>query len=149
MRILEEQPIEQIATCKNCSTKFAYDPVEDEDVMFTKYNGEYILCPKCKEEVCLKPFEPMSFPNAYFYFGNGTNIEDEEIRQDTIRGLKYLEANPDDSYWFICCDNTCIFIYRVDDGDETNEDDIYYEVMVCKNYWHLMVEKKEAKEIVW
>ena len=149
MRILEEQPIEQIATCKNCGTKFAYDSVEDEDVIYTKYNGEYVLCPKCGEEVRLISFEPMSFPRAYFYFGNGAKIDDEEIRQDTIRGLKYLEENPDDPYWYTCCGDTCIFIYRVDDGDGTNEDDMYYEVMVCKNYWNLMVEKKEAKEIAW
>lgn len=149
MRILEEQPIEQIATCKNCGTKFAYDLIEDEDVMYTKYNGKYVLCPKCGEEICLESFEPMSFPKAYFYFGNGSKIDDETIRQDTIRGIKYLEQNPDDPYWFTCCGDTCICIYRVDDGDGTNEDDMYYEVMVCKNYWNLMVEKKEAKEIVW
>ena len=149
MRILEEQPIEQIATCKNCGTKFAYDPVEDEDVMFTKYNGEYILCPKCGEEVCLLESKPMQFPDVYFYFGNGVKRENEEIRQDTIRGIKYLENYLDDSYWFSCQGNTCIFICRIDDGDGTNEDDMYYEVYVCKNYWNLMVEKKEAKEIVW
>lgn len=149
MRIIEEQPIEQIVACPHCNTKFAYDPIEDEDVIYTKYNGEYICCPKCKEDVLIKDFTPMKFPDAYFHFGNGVDINDEDIRQDTIRGIKYLENYLDDSYWFSCQGNTCIFICRIDDGDGTNEDDMYYEVYVCKNYWNLMVEKKDAKEMLW
>lgn len=71
------------AVCRHCGCEFTYD---DEDVKKNSKGDEYIICPDCKDEICLyEPEHPELASNEFLAYGkkragfviNGHFKEDE------------------------------------------------------------------------
>lgn len=140
MRIVENFIEEKYCVCPHCGTKLGF--IEEDT--YNGFDGIKIICPKCHEEITIEPYRPLQFPEAYFYFGgeDATNIENIEIEKWVKQGLKHCLVENEESY-ATATGNT-----RVDINRTTDEDEIYFDIDVSRNYWEVTITEEEAKKII-
>ena len=128
---VEEDTIQEII-CEHCNSVFEID---DDDIIRTDYDDEYVYCPCCNQRIYL--YEPntkdnINFPTSYHAFENGVDITDEEINKWVRECVEWLEKNPEEPYKYIGSGNTFVIVF-------SHEDEYY--IVVTKNYFDTSIDK--------
>lgn len=103
-----------------------------------------LLCP-----VCHKKFEiddskfTCKYPQTFFDFGDGVDIDNETINKEIRRMIQSLiEANEPNDYRIFATGNTYVVVFRHD------YDENYYEVVVTKNYQSMEINFDDAYQMM-
>jgi hypothetical protein len=73
------------------------------------------------------------FPDDFYGYHDGVDISDEKINEWIQEGVADLEVG-DGHYWSMKSGNTIVEIHKL--YDEYAEDGYFYDIKVCKGYWH-------------
>lgn len=128
----ENQSTEQYI-CEECNSVFEYD---ENDIKADIDGDKIVFCPCCNHP-CYIDYTPVTednieFPTSFYHFGDGVNIEDDEITKDIKKCIKFLKENPNEPYRYIGSGNTFLCVF--------NHEDEYY-IMVAKDYFDTGIDK--------
>lgn len=125
--IIEEENNKEVR-CTKCGSLIRYT---EDDTYFsedkTGTTGLCIDCPKCNNVILTKPVKPGLYPESFFDFSGGMDIDNFTIQQwvnDCVDAVKHSDGTMD--YAYRGSGNTLVIAYWTDDDEIT--------VMVAKNY---------------
>lgn len=125
--IIEEKNNKEVR-CAKCGSLICYT---EDDTYFsedkTGTTGICIDCPKCNNVILTKPVKPGLYPESFFDFSGGMDIDNSTIQQwidNCVNTIKNSNNNID--YTYTGSGNTLVMAYRTDDNVIT--------VIVTKNY---------------
>ena len=128
---VEEDTIQEII-CEHCNSVFEID---DDDIIRTDYDDEYVYCPCCNQRIYL--YEPntkdnIRFPISYHTFREGVDIQDTEIDEWVRECITKLENDSELCYAYTGSGNTFVIVF-------SHEDEYY--IVVTKNYFDTSIDK--------
>ena len=141
-KIIQEEKVEKEFTCPKCGAVIGYN---QDDLYFdydSDISGLALVCPECDKISIVDPCGPIDFPKAFFHYGNGVPISDEEIKGWIKQGIYYLSNHWDESYWYTGTGDSFVVIFR-----EYDEDEMGYNVRVMKNYWENYVDQQHVSNL--
>ena len=134
-----EKEFPQNVTCEYCGTELEIDK---EDISIGIAGAWEYICPCCKKINQLDNYDEitkdnLNFPQHYFYFGNGKDVNNNTINKWVQQCVNYLNDNPTEDTESMSSGNTIVTVSRIYETD--NEEDEEYYIVVSKNYYEAYI----------
>lgn len=136
----DEKEFPQNVTCKYCGTELE---VDKEDISIGMAGAWEYICPCCKKINQLDNYydeitkDNLNFPQHYFYFGNGKDVNNNTINNWVQQCINYLNDNPTENTKSMLSGNAIITVSRICETE--NEEDEEYYIVVSKNYYEAYI----------
>ena len=134
-----EEPKIYKVICDECRAELEY---EYEDTYEGYAGARQIKCPECGYEIISEDFDGVElnssnveFPKHFYNFGNGVEIDNEEIQEWVCQCLKTAEASDEPYGYFVQAGSGNAAVVLMAYEDE-------YNIIVAKNYYELSIPRK-------
>lgn len=129
------------AKCENCSSEIE---LEESDLGVGEFGLYKFTCPCCGKESYLDngitlTKDNVRFPQHYFNYSDGRNVEDDEINRMVKVCIQSLKNNKNKYNTYMQMGNSFVNVTRYD-GEKN------YEVQVTKNYYSTEIPFDEEDE---
>ena len=128
-------------TCEFCSSELE---IEESDLHEGYMGSMYIVCPVCGknsyvDDIDTPPItaDTIKFPEHFHYFGDGVDINNEEIQEWIKKAIKWFRENPENFSYSTGTGNTRIHVENFS-GDEA------YCVVVSKDFYETEIPYEKA-----
>ena len=137
MKILDtniqpKSPFPHVTKCNKCGSKLE---VDEEDVHIGYMGAYHFKCPVCGEESMIDELngilvtkDNITFPDHFYQFGNGVEMNNEEVQESIREGIEHFRKYPDEFSWYSGFGDKFVAVYN-------NSDDYEYYIMVAKDYY--------------
>lgn len=128
--ILKEKSMNE-CLCQKCGSTIGYT---DDDICMAKDDygktGQGLECPKCGSVILVKEMAQDEWPEAFYYFGDGVHLTDQEIQRYVDECIRKLR-NSETDYTYVGSGDT--FVVASWDGGSII-------VRVCRGYYEAYVD---------
>lgn len=128
-----EEDTSQEIICEHCNSVFEID---DNDKLYDKEGDVYIYCPCCYNKVYITEEQltknNLKFPNNYFHYANGVEINNGTIDKWVKESIEWLEKYPNEPFRYIGSGDSVAIVF--------NHKDEYY-IIVAKKYFDVSIDK--------
>ena len=122
---VKKRQIKKEITCPNCENLLSY---EKEDVEIGHYGCEFITCPECGEKILItgERIMPPTFPQAFYHFGSGKKISDNNIQGMVNKVVDNIKQADVGDFYTMATGDTMVIALKYEDN---------IDVIVAKDYW--------------
>ena len=123
------------AVCPNCGCTIGY--AKNETYMGCDKDGNdglVIDCPNCGDMILVEECDPMEWPKAFYYFGQGpdaVHLSNEKIQQMINDCVKVMTRDNLD-YYYLATGDTMVYAFWAEEN---------MDVFVAKNYYSAFLDE--------
>ena len=126
--------------CEHCDSELE---ISKEDTHIGWLGAPFVKCPCCGQESMVNELDgitltkdnidyPIHFNRTNKNMRNVVEVEKDEVIKEIQRGIDYLRANKNETYWYTCHGDLFLSVFRYE-GDEE------YFIVVTRDFYETYI----------